>query len=543
MTPDSITTSPEKPSPPVKAMTVTSFWPKHLLSVLILSALIGGIYALSQENYLLFHSVVELISIAIAVAIFMLAWNARRLMDNNFLLFIGIAYFLVAIIDLFHTLAYEGMGILVWSDANLPTQLWIAGRIVQAVALLAAPLFLWRKMHVRYAVMILGLGVMGLMMSIFHGQIGFAAWPAFPDCYIEGTGLTAFKIHAEYVICGVLILVLGLLVLSRKKLDGGVFRLMCLSIAATIVSELFFTEYIGVYDQANILGHLFKVVAFFLIYKAIVETGLTQPYRVIFRELDQRVQERTAELSQTVDTLQGEVRHRIMVENILRKQSEQLRALASELTLAEQRERRRLAQVLHDNLQQFLVGAKYLLNPLDRSPDQTARQTAAEVRDALDRSIACSRSLTAELSPPVLHEEGLTRALEWLAVWMQQNHGLTVEFQGDNHIVPESEEVKVLLFQSVRELLFNTVKHARVRTAQVQLRSINGHIEVTVADAGVGFDPETSVLQAGKIGGFGLFSIRERLDLLGGDLDIDSAPGRGSRFTMRVPCKVAGNGL
>ena len=120
---------------------------------------------------------------------------------------------------------------------------------------------------------------------------------------------------------------------------------------------------------------------------------------------------------------------------------------------------------------------------------------------------------------------------------MKQKHDLAVKIQADEDAVPESEDIRILLFQSVRELLFNAVKHAKVKKARVQLRRLGDHVEVTVSDNGSGFDPEAAMPRAGKTGGLGLFSIRERLVLLGGEMEIDSAPGRGSRFRLLAPHK------
>lgn len=243
--------------------------------------------------------------------------------------------------------------------------------------------------------------------------------------------------------------------------------------------------------------------------------------KAVTAQLEQRVRERTAELSRTVLTLQDEVRRRTQAEEALRQRSEQLRNLASELTLAEQRERRRLAEVLHDNLQQLLVGAKLRLSMLDRQVDAAVVQKVVQdVQNLLDESIDCSRSLTGELSPPILHQGGLPAALEWLAAWMKQKHEMAVDLDVDQAADPTSEDMRVLLFQSTRELLFNAVKHAKVDNVRVHLKRNAGDVEVTVADEGAGFNPATIMPQTGKAGGFGLFSIRERLDLLGGKLEI-----------------------
>jgi DNA-binding NarL/FixJ family response regulator len=235
--------------------------------------------------------------------------------------------------------------------------------------------------------------------------------------------------------------------------------------------------------------------------------------------LEHKVRERTAELA---------------------ARAAQLRALAGELTLSEQRERRRMAKVLHDHLQQLLVGAKFRTAILGRKAEPLVKQAALEIEGLLDEAVSVSRSLTAELSPPVLHEGGLSAGLEWLAHWMADKHGLIVELSMEAGLPPLAEDVKVLLFESVRELLFNAIKHAHVGSARVNLRLIEeSQLRITVSDAGPGFDP-TKVKPAGEAGGgFGLFSIRERLDLIGGHVEIDSAPGKGSRFMLTAPIKEA----
>ncbi|MFA6112163.1 MAG: response regulator, partial [Candidatus Latescibacterota bacterium] len=232
-------------------------------------------------------------------------------------------------------------------------------------------------------------------------------------------------------------------------------------------------------------------------------------------ELEDRVQQRTADLQ---------------------CRAEQLAKLASELTLAEQRERRRLAQVLHDHLQQLLVGARFGLEVIARRVDEQQRAGIAQVQGLLEESILASRSLTVELSPPILHEGGLGAGLEWLVRWMKEKHGLVVELAIDKQAETDREDVKVLLFQATRELLFNIVKHAGVTHAQVTATMENGHLRVVVGDEGVGFDPEMVWGRSSQMTtGFGLFSIRERLGLLGGRMEITSAPRQGSRVVLLAP--------
>ena len=252
-------------------------------------------------------------------------------------------------------------------------------------------------------------------------------------------------------------------------------------------------------------------------------------------EMELRVEERTVELTQTVDTLQSEVIQRALAEQSLRERSDQLRLLASELTLAEQRERQRLAHVLHDGLQQLLVSAKFRLAMMERTAkEKEAKRAAKEVSELIDESIETSRSLTADLSPPIL-SEGLVPALEWLVRWVYEKHGLAIDLQAHGDVEPGAEDVTVLMFQAARELLFNVAKHARTKAARMHLTRSEDQIQLSVTDEGVGFDPAQLRAEGGRSGGFGLFSIHERLNLLGGRMEVVSAPGRGSRFTLIAP--------
>jgi PAS domain S-box-containing protein len=235
-------------------------------------------------------------------------------------------------------------------------------------------------------------------------------------------------------------------------------------------------------------------------------------------ELERRVKDRTRELE-----------HR----------ARQLTRLTSTLTLAEQTERQRLSQWLHEHLQQLLVGAKLGLEMILRGMTPKQLANAQRVANLLEESINACRTLTAELSPPILHAAGLAAGLQWLSRWMAQKHGLTVELTIEPNTEPSREDLRVLLFQSARELLFNVVKHAGVTRARLELsRQDDEHLRVVISDQGAGFIPADLNEEAAKTtaGGFGLLSIRERLHLLGGSMDVEAAPGRGTRIMLMSPC-------
>ncbi len=163
----------------------------------------------------------------------------------------------------------------------------------------------------------------------------------------------------------------------------------------------------------------------------------------------------------------------------------------------------------------------------------------AQIENNLRDAIKTARSLTAELSPPVLRQCGLAAALKWLRAWCGEKYGMDVKVAVEDEVDPGAD-VSVTLFRSVRELLFNIVKHAGVSSANLRMwRTDDGIVKLEVRDEGVGFDPEEVRAREGAVGGFGLFSIRERMEWLGGGLEIESAPGVGSRFTLWVPPTVA----
>jgi len=221
----------------------------------------------------------------------------------------------------------------------------------------------------------------------------------------------------------------------------------------------------------------------------------------------------------------------------LEDRTTQLRALAAELVSAEERERRRLATILHDHLQQLLAGARYGLESLrEGAATSDARGAVGRIDGMLGQCMEVSRSLTAELSPPVLHEAGLAAALEWLGSWYREQHGLTVILDVDESAAIDTGDYRILMFQSVRELLFNVVKHAGVKEARVKaFRGQDGRVRIVVSDEGIGFDPAAALARAGTTVGFGLFRVYERMAMFGGELQMESSPGSGSRFTLLSP--------
>lgn len=777
--------------------------------------LLAGLYGSSRYNYLLFHSLAEFFSIIIACGIFMVTWNCRRYLDNQYLLFIGIAYLFIGMLDLAHTFTYKGMNLLHGFDANAPTQLWIAARYLESLTLLAAPLTLRRRINTAAYLVGYALIVLFLLAAILY-------WRIFPDCFLESTaGLTPFKRISEYIIILILLISGTVLLNHRRRFNPNVLVLLLTAIGITALSELLFTTYASVYGLSNMLGHFLKILSFYLIYRAIIQTGLSEPFELLFRELHkskewlqttiksigeavitadtaghvtfmnetaedltgcrsaeslgrpvseivriaheknrsplsdpvadilrstktprgtghrvllrkngddipiensgapirdtegqalgvvlvlrditkqkhaaallEKSSERLEILAKVSETLlraenplkivreicrlvmahldcqfffnyivqmpgqllqlnasagipeetAAEIRElefgvavcgcvareveRIIVEDIqdgddpraqlvksfgvqaycchpllaqgkllgtlsfgtrtrprfaeneitlmksvadlvavavqrLQTETEllrlndtllqqvaersrlaedrarQLQALSVELIEAEEQERQRIAQVLHDDLQQTLAAAKlHLQLAYENLPPEPMLE---KVERMLVESIHTARRLSHELSPPMLHHSDMFAALQWLAGQMNERFGLQIRLETDTHTRFEYEPLKRFLFRATQELLFNVVKHAGVKAAQILLSEANGKFVITVSDEGRGFDPE--ILQSASVKtGLGLVSLRERLSAIGGDFTIESAPGKGSRFSLSVPLGVA----
>ena len=238
------------------------------------------------------------------------------------------------------------------------------------------------------------------------------------------------------------------------------------------------------------------------------------------RELDERVELRVAE--RTAEAV---------------AQTERLRAVATELGEVDQRERRRLAKTLHDHVQQLLVGAKLRLDVLRRRPGDAALvpQIVDDVQQLLDQVIHATRLLTAELSPPVLFDAGLPAALEWLGGHLQRETGLEIVATMEECASLPEQGVQVFLFEAARELLANVIKHSGERSARLRFGPRDPeHVAVTVEDDGAGFDPTHLDMRLGGAA-FGLSAIRERAQLLGGHLELETTPGAGLCATVVVP--------
>jgi len=250
-------------------------------ALFVLLALLGAaaLYALSSTNYLLYHSLIELFAVGVAVTVFSIGWNTRHIVTSKTLFLLAVAYGSVAGLDLMHTLAYSGMGVFPEQGSNLPTQLWIATRFVEALSLLAAAFLLGspRRLPAGGILAAYGLLTCALLTAVF---LGF-----FPAMYVQGQGLTPGKIGGEYLVCAILAAAAWLFWRKRGRFPRRSLRFLLVAIGATLASELSFTLYTDVYGFFNFMGHLLKLISVIFIYRALVSDLLLRPYEGLFRDL------------------------------------------------------------------------------------------------------------------------------------------------------------------------------------------------------------------------------------------------------------------
>lgn len=749
---------------------------RQTLALAILTiAFVGGMYAFSERlGYPVFHFFSETFCALIGFSIFLVGWNARRSIENHYFLLVSIAFLFASLLGMLHMLTFKGMNIIPDITSDVPTQLWISMRYLTSIPLLMAPLFIRRKLNVPFTLLLFCV-LFGLTFwSIFIGK-------SFPACLVEPGGLTPFKIISEYVIIAIFFLALVGVIRNRNAFDGNVLLMICSGIVFSILGEICFTLYVSPFDLANFAGHMFIIFSFYCFYKAIVETGIRQPYNLLFynltrserqlrtvldmlpigvwltnekgqivlenpaagqiwdgidtggvdsfgdykgrwnengrpvapdewpiaraiqfgeKSLNKRIdikpsgqaartisqsavplhgnndsiigavvtteditERRRAEqaLAESEERFRGifsqagvgimqmtpdlrpsmvnqrlldmlgysheemrnlsipELTHpedmpltRQMLDRILgreingyhiekrylhkdgrgiwttvsvsaihetagavssiivavqdisaRKQAEEeltaltetleqrveertavaeeravrLRALAAALTNAEQQERQRLAQILHDHIQQLLVAARMGIDRVSRKmPEFLDKAPLVQAKDLLSQAIDAARNLTMQLCPPVLMEEGLVAALAWLAAQMEEKHSLKVTLEVAKDTDTCAQHLCVPLYHAVRELLFNIVKHAQVDEATVRLTNIGGDkLQITVEDQGKGFAAGNESVENLSPSSFGLYSVQKRIALEGGDLKIESEPGKGTRAIIVVP--------
>ncbi len=489
---------------------------------------IAGLYLASLYNYLLFHTLAELFSIVVAAAIFMLVWNAWNFMDNGYLKFFGLASVFIAGLDLTHTLAYAGMNIFVDYDANLPTQLWVATRYLQALTLLAAPFFLVRPVYRGATFGVYLLIFVALLVLIFAG--------IFPDCFIEGRGLTPFKIVSEYIISLILVGAIVFLFRQRAMFDSQVFNWLVIAILLTIGSELAFTFYISVYGLSNLVGHIFKILAFYYIYRAIIETGLSKPYHLLFRELKQQEQllRKARDAAETANQVKS---------TFLANMSHELRTPLNTILGFSQLSMHNpnISPEEKENIMVIHRSGKHLLNLINDVLDMSKIEAGRVTLNVTNFSLAT-----------------LLDDLEMMFRPRARQKQLQLRFDCESGLPAFIRTDENKLRQVLINLLGNAVKFTETGFIRCHVKSVTVAAETAntvklqfeIRDTGAGipageldaiFEPftQTQIDRIAREGtGLGLSISRKLVQLMGGHIAVHSVIGQGTVFTFYIQAEA-----
>ncbi|WP_207532716.1 sensor histidine kinase [Desertivirga arenae] len=485
-----------------------------------------------SQSYLLFHTFVELFSIIITFALFIITWNARKIIENQFLLLVGITYLFIGSLDLLHTLTYKGMNIFPGST-YYANQFWIATRFLEASTILLAFRFLKskKKLNADWVVLIYTFILVAITSSILYYKV-------FPECYIEGYGQTDFKIYGEYVVISLLLLGIWLLYKNRSAFDKEVWPLLLWSLIFTIIGEFCFTLYISNYGLSNQIGHYSKLISFYLIYKANIETGFTRPTQLLFNSLSQD-------------------------EKKYRKLAEDLKTIQIELQNSNASKDKLFSIIAHD-LKNPFASILATTDLLKKRVDTMPKDKQLHFLDIIHRTVRESNTLLSNLlewakmqtgTLEAVPEQILPAELLQAAKASLESVALAKEIQIEVDISTENPVFadRNMISTALRNLLSNAIKFSPAHSViQLTATAYADHVNFSVNDSGVGItaDAIASFLNNGRLGsiqgtanekgtGLGLMLSKELIEKNNGKMNIESQPGRGSTFSFNIPaCKI-----
>lgn len=487
----------------------------------------------SFYNYLLFHVVAEFFSIAIAFTIFVITWNSLRYIQHTYLTLIGIGYLFIGVLDIFHTMGFQGMGI--FKDYDFyANQLWIAARYLEGITFFLAFTFFPKGMgRIRTLWIFLAYFIVTVLLlgSVFVVKV-------FPVCFIAGVGQTPFKLGSEYIISLLFLVSLLFLWRQREGMDKVLFRYLFWSVFLKVITELAFTFYVSSYGLSNLVGHFFKIASFYLIYRAIVVTGIQKPQDTIFRELSASQRDLLAAKSA------AETANRAK-SDFLANMSHELRTPLNAII--------GFSEVLEDGLYGDLNDRQ---KTYAHHIYTSGKHLLSLINDILDLSKVEAGKMEFEASRFPIRAVLNSSVVMLKEKAMKHGLALSVEVEPEADIPIEADERKIK--QIVFNLLSNAVKFTpdggrvtvRARMAAVENGSEEQRmLEVCIEDTGIGIKEEDlprlfgeftqfnhSVLTKEYEGtGLGLALTKRLVELHHGRIWVESEYGKGSRFYFTLP--------
>lgn len=482
-----------------------------------------GLYGLSRHNYLLFHSLVEIFSVVVALTIFSLGWHAQKIHRNNALLLFSVAFLVVGCLDFVHTISYEGMGVFPGHDANLPTQLWLCARLIESLSYLGAASVLGYRLELNGRLLLsfyLMFGA-GLLLMIHPFDL-------FPVCYVAGKGLTPFKVISEYVITALMGLAAIAFWIRRNRLNKKIFYLLLASIVLSIFSELSFTLYVDVYGYSNATGHIFKLGSMILVYLALVQSSLRTPYKTLFRDL-----------VQSKDALDQELTEHCRTEEKLRASNRELDAFVHTVS-----------HDLRQPLSPIISLSGFLHEKLQEHPDPQVLEAIGVIEhqgkrmyDVLEDLLVLAR--LGRLEDPEHPVEG-DKVLDQVLIELGSEiavRRIVVERAG----LPQLRIPETLLYQLLLNLVSNAVRYAGDEDGTIVIggERMTKRVQLFVCDHGEGIADEErenifEVFYRGRAGaeikgtGVGLATVQKIAHLYRGKAWVEETPGGGATFRVEL---------
>ncbi len=496
-----------------------------------------GSFLIARSNYLLFHSFADMVTVFIAASVFVVAWNGRQRLDNHYFLVVGIGFLSFAFVDFLHLLGNKNMGVFT-GYGNLGPPFYIASRYLLAFSLLIAPLFIRRKLNTPVALGVYSAVAAAVVLSIL-------VWRNFPTTFIDGVGLTPFKVISDYIVCGILAAAIGIHVRNRQWFEPRVLKLLVASLVLSVATGLAFTLYTDPFGITNMVGHFFQIGSFALVYFAFVETALTKPQDILYRSLKQS-KEKVIALNQELNELNATLEERIARRTeeletahndllsqlrLRAKAEESLRSLSARLLNVQEEERRLIARELHDQIGQSLTVLKMMVGRAMREAPETTKIVLHSVSETITETLQQVRSLSLSLRPGVLDTLGLVPALELLFNDLKTKAGIDVHF-GCSIDLTLPQTVAIGIYRITQEAITNIMRHAGVKEAWVKLEQQDGELNLTIEDHGCGFDVNVKGTSTG------LSAMRERATLLGGVCLAESAVGGGTLIKVSLPLSL-----